>query len=245
MDILTIFWHQVSWKDAMDILLVAFIIYQSLLIVHGTQAVQILLGMLLLMALYLLGNTYDLHALRWILDNFFESLFIITVIIFQSEIRSALASFGSRQNFISSFLTKQAEDPEINEIVEACNLMSKEKIGALIVLSKESGLADYMSTGTRMDSVIHSDLLYAIFQSSSPLHDGAAILNKGRLAAQGACYPSLKRTTWIAVHGELAIGPHWVSQRPQMPLPSSSAKSVGKSTSVSEAPSTPAVPPMS
>ena len=205
MDILTIFWHQVSWKDAADIILVAFIIYQSLLIVQGTRAVQILLGMLLLMALYVLGNTYELHALRWILDNFFESLFIITVIIFQSEIRSALASFGSRQNFLSPFLTKQAEEPEINEIVEACNLMSKEKIGALIVLSKESGLTDYMNTGTRMNSAIHSDLLYAIFQSSSPLHDGAAILTKGKLAAAGCLLPlsqqdTLDRRSWGTRH---------------------------------------------
>ena len=184
-----VFWHQVSWKDAVDILLVAFIIYQSLLIVHGTRAVQILLGMLLMMTLYILGDSYDLHALRWILDNFFESLFIITVIVFQSEIRNALASFGSRQNFLSPFLKKQDIGPEISEIVEACVLMSKEKIGALIVLSKESGLAEYMNTGTRLDSSIHSDLLYAIFQSSSPLHDGAAILAKGKLAAVGCLLP--------------------------------------------------------
>ena len=195
MDILKIFWHQVNWKDAVDILLVAFIVYQSLLIIYGTRAVQILLGLLLLMILYVLGNSYDLYALRWILDNFFESLFIITVIIFQSEIRSALASFGSRQNILSPFLKKQTVDPEINEIVEACSLMSKEKIGALIVLSKESGLADYMNTGTRLDSSIHSDLLYAIFQSASPLHDGAAILAKGKLAAVGCLLPLSQKAT--------------------------------------------------
>ena len=195
MDILKIFWHQVGLKDAVDILLVTFIIYQSLLIVYGTQAVQILLGMLLLMILYILGNSYDLYALRWILNNFFESLFIITVIIFQSEIRNALASFGRRQYFLSPFLKKQAIDPEINEIVEACTLMSKERIGALLVLSKESGLADYINTGTQMDSSIHSDVLYAIFQSASPLHDGAAILSKGKLAAAGCLLPLSQKAT--------------------------------------------------
>ena len=201
MDILKIFWHQVSWKDAADILLVTFIVYQALLIVYGTQAVQILLGMLLLMVLYVLGHSYELHALRWILNNFFESLFIITVIIFQSEIRSALASFGRRQNYFSPFWKKQTTDPDLNEIVEACTLMSKERIGALIVLSKESGLADYINTGTLVESSIHSDIIYAIFQPASPLHDGAAILSKGKLAAAGCLLPLSQKDTLARSRG--------------------------------------------
>lgn len=189
---------QVTGKDVIDILIVTFLIYQGLLIVYGTRAVQMLTGVGILVALFWLGHSFRLYSLNWILDHFFDSFFIIAIIIFQDQFRNALASFGTGRRFFGLF--KDGEDfLEINEIVEACQALSREKIGALVVVERNHGLANFLATGSALRANVHSDLLYALFQSSSPLHDGAVIISKGRIAGAG-CFLPLTRNVEIDRH---------------------------------------------
>jgi len=185
-------------KDVVDILIVTFLIYQGLLIVYGTRAVQMLTGMGILVGLFWIGHSFKLYSLNWLLDHFFDSFFIIAIILFQDQFRNALASFGTRQS-IFGFFKEEAQGREINEIIEACQALSREKIGALIVIERNHGLANYMATGTELRSLLHADLLYAIFQSSSPLHDGAIIVDHGQIAAAG-CFLPLTRNLEIDRH---------------------------------------------
>ncbi|MBC98296.1 MAG: TIGR00159 family protein [Halobacteriovoraceae bacterium] len=185
-------------KDVVDIFIVTFLIYQGLLIVYGTRAVQMLTGMGIIVALFWIGHSYKLYSLNWLLDHFFDSFFIIAIILFQDQFRNALASFGTRQRFFGLF-KQEIPGREINEIIEACQSLSREKIGALIVVERNHGLANYMATGTSLRSELHADLLYAIFQSSSSLHDGAVIIDQGLISAAG-CFLPLTRNVEIDRH---------------------------------------------
>jgi len=185
-------------KDIVDILIVTFLIYQGLLIVYGTRAVQMLGGMGILIGLFWMGHSYKLYSLNWLLDHFFDSFFIIAIILFQDQFRNALASFGTRQSFLG-FFKHDVPDREINEVIETCQGLSREKIGALIVIERNHGLANYIAAGTKLNCELHADLLYAIFQSSSSLHDGAVILDKGKIAAAG-CFLPLTRNVEINRH---------------------------------------------
>lgn len=181
-----------------DILIVTFLLYQGLLIIYGTRAVQMLTGVGILMGLFWIGHSFKLYSVNWLLDHFFDSFFIIAIIIFQDQFRNALATFGTGQRFFGLFKDGE-EHIEINEIVEACQALSREKIGALIVVERNHGLANFLATGSSLFSRVHSDLLYALFQSNSPLHDGAAIISKGKIAGAG-CFLPLTRNVEIDRH---------------------------------------------
>lgn len=197
MQLLTTIWQQISPKDLFDIFIVSLIIYQALLIVHGTRAVQILVGLGFTIALFWFSVSFKLYSLNWILQHFFDSFFIIAIILFQDQIRAALASVGGR-NFINAS-SGEIADQEIEEVVEVCGVLSRERIGALIAFEKTNGLSNYTATGTKMDCEIHSDILYALFQSHSPLHDGAVILKGGKIAAAG-CFLPLSKNIEIDRH---------------------------------------------
>src|SRR5690606_15514594 len=136
---------------------------------------QMIVGLGVLFVLFWIGITFKLYSLNWVLAHFFDSFFIIVVVLFQDQFRNALASVGTKKKFFNVF-TKHNHDIEIDEIVEACGALSREKIGALIVIERSHGLLNYINTGTRLDSRIHSDIIYSIFESSSSLHDGAIII---------------------------------------------------------------------
>ncbi len=182
------FWQQVNIKDFFDIAIVSILIYQGIMIVHGTRAVQMLIGVAFIGLLFTIGIVFKLYSLNWILSQFFESFFIIFVILFQDQIRTALASFGSRQQVFGGF-KKGEENIEIDEVVEACADLSREKIGALIVFERIHGLKNYMDAGTRIDSKVGTDIIRTIFLPSSPLHDGAIIISGGKIAAAGCFLP--------------------------------------------------------
>ena len=190
--------EHISWKDLVDVIIVSILIYQLLMIVHGTRALQMLVGIGMLFILFWVGLTFKLYSLNWILAHFFDSFFIIAVVLFQDQIRAALATVGSKKSLIG-FLTKKETDFDFEEIIEACGAMSREKIGALIVLERSNGLLNYMNTGSTLDSKVHSDIVYAIFQSSSPLHDGAIIISNGKVAAAG-CFLPLSKNVEIDRH---------------------------------------------
>lgn len=188
MDLLSSLYHQITLKDLIDILIVTFLIYQILIIFHGTRAVQMLLGLGAMIVLSWIGNTFKLYSVMWILDHFFESFFIIAVIVFQDQLRNTLARFGTGRNFLG-VLRKEQASKEIEEVVSAVDRLAKRKIGALIVFERSQGLANFAATGTRLDALIHTDLLFSLFQTNSPLHDGAVIINQGLINAVGCFLP--------------------------------------------------------
>jgi diadenylate cyclase len=192
MSFLTTFLGHLSIKDFVDISIVAVLIYQLLLIVRGTKAVQMMVGLGVLFILFWLGVTFKLYSLNWVLAHFFDSFFIIVIVLFQDQFRSALASFGTQQRNIFSLFKSSNDELAIDEIIEACSALSAEKIGAIIVIERNNGLLNYINTGSRIDSRIHSDLIYSIFESSSSLHDGAIIIRRGKIASAGSFLPLSK-----------------------------------------------------
>jgi len=190
--------NQITLKDTVDILIVTFLIYQGLIIIYGTRAVQMLTGVGILVGLFWIGHSFNLYSLNWLLDHFFDSFFIIGIIVFQDQFRNALANFGTGRRFFG-LLKENENQEEINEIVEACQALSLEKIGGIIVLERKQGLANFLATGSLIDSTVHSDFIYALFQSNSPLHDGAVIIAKGRIAGAG-CFLPLTRNSQIDRH---------------------------------------------
>lgn len=184
-------------NDVLDLGIVAFIVYRFLLIVQGTRAVQMLVGLFALTSLYWLSLTYELYSVNWILNQFFDYFFVIMIILFQDEIRAALVSFGETRIF--SRRKKTFHDEDIEEVVAACMALKREKTGALIVFEKNHGLLNYALTGTRIDANIHSDIIYTLFQSKSPLHDGAIIIFDGKIQSAG-CFLPLSKTVEIDRH---------------------------------------------
>jgi diadenylate cyclase len=191
MESLSLVLRQIKIKDFFDLFIVSLMFFEVFLIVQGTRAVQVLVGLALLCILYFVGIRYQLYALSWLLDHFFESFFVIFVILFQEQLRATLVSFSGSGKFWN-LLGREKNDLKLEEVVEACIIMSKEKIGALIVFEKSHGLLNYIETGTKLLSQIHSDLLYAVFQSQSSLHDGAVIISKNQICAAGCFLPLSK-----------------------------------------------------
>jgi diadenylate cyclase len=172
--------------DAIDILLVAVVIYQIFLIIRGTRAFQILMGLALIFGVYLVSQYLGLNTLQWVLDRFLGSIILVIVVLFQADIRRALARFG-KYPFGSS---APIEDVEfIDELVRSTNALVNRRIGALIVIERETGLSEYVEEGVKLDAGVTRELMVAIFLPSSPIHDGAVILRGGRIVAAGCFFP--------------------------------------------------------
>jgi len=183
--------------DLLDIAVVSVIVYRFLFIVQGTKAYQMLSGLLALSVVWWISQNYELYSLSWILKNFFDYLFIILIVLFQDQIRSALVAISGAR--LTGRAGRTEFDQQIEEVVVACSALSREKTGALIVFEKHHGLLNYSSSGTRLESRIHSDIIYSIFQVKSPLHDGAIIIYSGMIQAAG-CFLPLSKNVEIDRH---------------------------------------------
>jgi diadenylate cyclase len=177
----------VRWQDILDILIVAFIIYRGLLLIKGTRALQLVIGLAVVFAIFYLSRRLDLYTLGWILNNFVGAIALVVVVIFQNEIRRVLFTLG-RNPFLGR-LSYVEETRFYDELVNACAAMSKKKTGALIVIEREAGLGDFLEAGVRLDSEVNAELLISIFQVVSPLHDGAVIVREGRIRAASCVLP--------------------------------------------------------
>lgn len=177
-------------RDVIDILVVSLAIYWLLMLIRGTRAVQMLVGLLLLMAARLFADWLDLATVDWILDEFLVSAVLIFVIIFQHDIRRALARMG-RPLFTLGPQSQQAEILE--EVVRAAQRLSQNAVGALIVLERENRVDDQVESGVGVDAIVTREILASIFQPSSPLHDGAAVIQAGRLAQARCVLPLTQR----------------------------------------------------
>ena len=173
-------------RDTIDILVVALGIYWLLLLIRGTRAVQILVGLLVLIALSLASEVFDFAALGLILQNFLGSAVVIMFILFQQDIRRALARVG--RGFFPN-VSAQQESQIVEEVIRAAQALAKKRVGALIVLERETVLDDQIAAGQRIDAQVSMELLVAIFLPSSPLHDGAVILQDGRMSWVGCILP--------------------------------------------------------
>lgn len=174
------------FRDSIDIMLVTAGIYWLLLLIRGTRAVQILVGLIVLMAASLASKSLELVAVGIVLDNFLNNAPLIMVVLFQHDIRRALARVG--RGFFP-VVSAQQESQIVEEVVRAAQALARRKIGALMVLERETALGDQVEIGTRIDSAVTKDLLSSIFAPSSPLHDGAALIQDGRIAAVGCILP--------------------------------------------------------
>jgi len=179
------------FRDTLDILLVAGGIYWLLLLIRGTRAIQILVGLIVLIALTLVSQLLELAALGLILERLLEPAVLIIVILFQNDIRRALARVG--RGIFPSFSNAQ-EIQVVEEIVRAAGALSQRRHGALIVLERESNLGDLIEAGVPVDASLSKELVSSIFQPSSPMHDGAVVIQEGRVASAGCILPLTLRT---------------------------------------------------
>lgn len=173
--------------DLLNVVLVAFIIYRIILLIKGTRAVQMLLGLAVILIAYIGSQIGGLYTLHWILDNFLSSIILVIVVIFQNDIRRALIHFGRNPFFAD--LSYGEESAVMDELVKACVNLGSKKIGALIVIERETGLKDFLEVGVEIDAKVSSDLITSIFLPNSPIHDGALIIQQGRLTRAGCFLP--------------------------------------------------------
>ncbi len=181
--------------DILDISIVAFIIYRTILLIKGTRAVQMILGLAVILMLYMASRIGDLHTLNWFLSSFLSSIILVIVVIFQNDIRRALLHVG-RNPFFGG-MTFREESEVIDELVKACVALSNRKIGALIAIERETGINDILESGTAIDARVSGELIRAVFMPSSPIHDGALVVQQGRLTRAG-CFLPLSRGVNLA-----------------------------------------------
>ena len=181
---LSLIWSHISVISILDILLVAFLIYQFLSLVRGTRAAPMLVGVATLGLAFYFARLGELRTLNWLLSTLLPYVVFALIVVFQSEIRHALANLGSR---ISLMRSSNSAADVYDDIVLAANLFSQNQTGALIVIEREIGLRTYIESGVALDARLSYDLLATIFRPSAPLHDGAVIVQRDRIAA-AACF---------------------------------------------------------
>jgi diadenylate cyclase len=179
---------QLRWQDVLDVVLVYFIVYRLLLLIRGTRSVQILTGLGILSLMYILSDRLRLYVFNYFLKQFFDYLFLIVVILFQDEIRRALANIG-RNPFLSGAAAKDRLVHVIDEICRAAHSLAINRIGALIAIERQHGLKNYAEGATKLNADVSAELLYSIFQSNSPLHDGAVLIEDNKITAAGCFVP--------------------------------------------------------
>ncbi len=179
--------------DILDILVVAFFLYRIYLLIRNTRATALVKGLLLLGGLTLVTGWLQLHALAWILDKLMAVLIVALPIVFQPELRRALEQIG-RGKFIrpgaEMLETDRAE--VIDAVSDAAETMAENRVGALIVFERSTGLDDYIDTGIRIDGIVSREILGNIFIVNTPLHDGAVIIRENRIMAAGCLLPLTK-----------------------------------------------------
>lgn len=175
-----------TWWDVLDIAIVSVAIYELLKALRGTRAVQMAVGSGFLVMMFYLSRWGNLKTVDWLLQNLFGYIVFAAIVIFQADIRRALAHFG-RAPFFRYFLTPEGADETIEELVFAATQLATQRVGAIIVIERQIGLRNYIESGLPLDATLTGDLLVGIFQPKSPLHDGAVIVQNDRVAA-AACF---------------------------------------------------------
>ena len=176
----------VSWWDLLDIALVSFLMYELLLLMRGTRAMQMALSGAFLLGLFFVSRWLQLEAVNWVIRNLAAYVVFAIIVLFQADIRRALAHFG-RAPFFRYFERATSTDETMEDLVTAAATLAERRIGAIIVVERQIGLRNYIEGGIPLDAEVSHDLLVTIFQQKSPLHDGAVIIQGDRIAA-AACF---------------------------------------------------------
>ncbi len=195
------------WQDLLDILLVTLVLYNLLLLVRGTRAVQVLIGILVLVVLHSIAEAVDLPALEYTLEKFFLILPLALIVLFQQEIRRALATFGTTS--LWSFGNREKIASTFNAIGLAASTLAERRIGALIVFERLEGLRNYIENGIELDAVVSVDLLISLFTPDTPTHDGAVMIQGDRIAAATCFLPltqSSELSTELGTRHRAALG---------------------------------------
>ena len=182
---------KMGWSDYLDILVVAFLIYKMLPLIRTPSIMRIARTVALLVLVTWITGEMELYTVNWILSQFLAVGLLAFVILFQPELRRMLDHLGSvkLRSFFGISKPVQEVDTMILQVTMACEILSKDKVGALIVFARDHRLDEYLRTGTQLDAVISEQLLRNIFVNKSPLHDGAVIIRDGRIAAAGCVLP--------------------------------------------------------
>lgn len=176
----------IGWGDLVDILVVSILIYELLKLIRGTRAAQMALGASVLVALFYVSRWGHLDTVNWLIRNLVGYLVFALIVLFQSDIRRALAHLG-RAPFFRYLAKPESREESVEELVVATGMLSAQRTGAIIAIERQIGLRTYVEGGIPLDAVLTYDLILSIFQPGSPLHDGAVILQEDRVAA-AACF---------------------------------------------------------
>lgn len=176
-----------TWVDWIDIGLLALVIYRVLMVMRGTRAMQSLLGLVLLGLLYQFSEYFGLSTVHWVLDNLFVYLVLALLILFQEDIRRALARAGG--TLFARPASRPSDANVLEEVIKACFALAHRKIGALMVIERSGSLEPYVEGAHPVDAVVSTELLQAVFHPSSPLHDGAVVISDQRIVAAGVFLP--------------------------------------------------------
>lgn len=189
-----------SFNSIVDILLVATFVYYILYPLKGTRSARIAVGIVFLILIYFVSDRFQLQTMSWILQNFFGYIMIAIIVIFQADIRKALATFG-RNPFLDFLRIHEKPGGYLSELQRGVSLLAKNNIGALVVIERDIELRNLIETGVRLDSEIRSELLLSVFNTRSPIHDGAVIISGGRFAAAAVILPLSTRTDIDKLYG--------------------------------------------
>jgi len=176
----------ITWWDVLDIMIVSIVVYELLKLMRGTHAVQMAIGLTLVTGLFYASRGLQLETVNWLIRNIVGYVVFAAIVLFQADIRRALVLFG-RAPFFRYLERTESDDDTIEEIVVAVSTLAARRIGAIVVLERQIGLRHFIESGIPLDARVTYDLLVSIFQPSSPLHDGAVILQGPRVAA-AACF---------------------------------------------------------
>jgi len=188
-----------GWLDAVDIVIVAFVLYNILVLIKGTRAMQMSIGLLALIAANFVARALNLLALEALSREILFYLPFAIIVLFQHEIRRALASFG--RNPLVAFLSARAESLDCDAIVRAAERLANARIGALIAIERTQQLRMYTDSGRKLDALVSTDLLLTIFRHETPLHDGAVVIEGSRIVAAGVFLPLSANSDVARDHG--------------------------------------------
>ena len=176
-------------RNIIDLLLVTFLVYRALLLIKGTRAQAMLTGLIIIVAMYFVASFAELKTLSWVLYQFLSSIIIILIVIFQDDIRRGLIKVGLGSIFKRQRQTSLTSDKVIDDLTLAATRLSKDKVGALIVIKRDVGLDDFIEEAVLLDAIVNRKLILAIFDKNSALHDGAMIIENERIKAAGCVLP--------------------------------------------------------
>ena len=178
---------QIRLWDILDIGIVAVIFYRLLLIIKGTKAAQMLIGLGLFLLASLLSGYFELYTVNWIIQSLWSQIVILLIVLFQPEIRRALAQIGEAR-FLQAF-TPAEELKSLDEIVKGTISLANRRTGALMVIERDTSLKDFVEMGTPLDAKVSKEIIMAIFHPTSPIHDGAVVIRGNRIVAAGCFLP--------------------------------------------------------